>query len=113
LDDYPLETILTKPKPIAPRPTTKPIVTVTATYGATTVLTEGFPSFGMQNQSTAPAADNIKIPCTKSVAASRDLRVDDYSTSRSQFEPVMVCHGCCCCWIPKAPRNNCLLLLVG
>jgi hypothetical protein len=74
LDDYPLETILTKPKKIAPKPTTELIVTATATYGANTGLTEGFPFFGVQNQSTAPAADNIKIPCTISVVASRDNR---------------------------------------
>lgn len=55
---------LTKPKNIAPKPTTKPIATARAMYGATAELTRGFPFLGMQHQSTAPAADNTKIPCT-------------------------------------------------
>jgi hypothetical protein len=62
LDDYPLEIILSKPKKVAPNPTTELKVIATAMYGAIAALTDGVPSFGMQNQSTAPAPDNTTIP---------------------------------------------------
>jgi hypothetical protein len=67
---YELERSLTKPIKVAPKPTSKLIVTATAIYGATLVLTKGLSFLGMQPQSTAMANANNKIPVTNIVIVS-------------------------------------------